>query len=175
VTRATSSVAPHAPAMKPSSTSSAILPSGSLFMTALLWFGSVATVAYWIIWFVVDRRWLATADTPEYYTFENAFPIADGWLAVTGALGAIALQRRRASALLWMLLAGSAALYLAGMDVLFDLENDVYRAKSGLANVGVELFINVGCLAGGAAIIRFAWRHRRALLSFESNVPGQGA
>ena len=146
-------------------------------MIGLLWFGSIATLAYWVVWFGVDRRWLATADTPEYYTFENAFPIADGWLAVTGALGAVALQRRRASALLWMLLAGSAALYLAGMDVLFDLENGIYRS-GGLANVGVELFINVGCFAGGVAIVRFGWRHRHHFLSLESRspvAPGKGA
>jgi hypothetical protein len=137
-------------------------------MIGLLWFGSLATLAYWIVWFGVDRSWLATADTPAYYSFEDAFPIADGWMAVTGALGAIALQRRRSSALLWMLLAGSAALYLAGMDVLFDLENGIYRASSsagGAVNVAVELFINVGCLAGGIAIIAFAWRHRAYFLS----------
>ncbi len=137
-------------------------------MVGLLWFGSLATLAYWVVWFGVDRRWLATADTPAYYTFENAFPIADAWMAVTGALGAVALQRRRASALLWMLLSGSAALYLAGMDVLFDLENGIYRSDGGLANVGVEIFINLGCFAGGVAILRFAWRHRHHFLSLES-------
>jgi hypothetical protein len=140
-------------------------------MIGLLWFGSLATLAYWAIWFGVDRSWLATADTPAYYTFENAFPIADGWMAVTGALGAIALQRRRADALLWMLLAGSAALYLAGMDVLFDLENGIYRASAsagGVVNVAVELFINVGSLVGGVAIIAFAWRYRAYFLRLES-------
>jgi hypothetical protein len=140
-------------------------------MIGLLWFGSLATLAYWVIWFGVDRSWLATADTPAYYTFENAFPIADGWMAVTGALGAIALQRRQAGALLWMLLAGSAALYLAGMDVLFDLENGIYRVSAspgGIANVAVELFINVGCLVGGIAIIAFGWRHRAYFMSLDS-------
>lgn len=139
-------------------------------MIGLLWFGALATLAYWVIWFGVDRTWLATADTPAYYTFENAFPIADGWMAVTGALGAIALQKRQARALLWMLLAGSAALYLAGMDVLFDLENGIYRASSsagGAMNVAVELFINVGCLVGGIAIVAFAWRYRGYFLSLE--------
>ena len=139
-------------------------------MIGLLWFGSLATLAYWVVWFGVDRSWLATADTPAYYAFENAFPIADGWMAITGALAAIALQRRCASALLWMLLAGSAALYLAGMDVLFDLENGIYRpsaSSGGVGNVAVELFINVGCLAGGVAIIAFAWRHRGYFLSLE--------
>ena len=135
-------------------------------MIGLLWFGSLATLAYWVVWFGVDRRWLANADTPTYYAFENAFPAADAWMAVTGALGAIALQRRKANALLWMLLAGSASIYLAGMDILFDLENGIYRSSDAVS-VGVELFINVGCLTGGAAIASFAWRHRRHFLSLE--------
>ncbi|MGH7270908.1 MAG: hypothetical protein ACREJ3_10810 [Polyangiaceae bacterium] len=124
----------------------------------------MATAAYWVVWFFVDRSWLATAGTPAYFTFENAFPIADGWMALAGALGALALTRRHPRALLWLLLAGSASLYLAGMDVLFDLENGIYRAQNGVGNVAVEVFINVGCLAGGIAIISFAWRHRLALL-----------
>jgi hypothetical protein len=144
------------------------------FMTALLWFGSIATLVYWVVWFGVNRRWLATADTSEYYTFENAFPIADAWLAVTGALGAVALRRRRATALLWMLLAGSASVYLAGMDVLFDLENGIYRSGGDLANVGVELFINVGCFTGGIAILRFGWKYRHYFLSLESGTPQGG-
>jgi hypothetical protein len=135
-------------------------------MTGLLWFGALATLAYWIVWFGVDRRWLASADTPAYYAFENAFPAADAWMAVTATLGAIALQRRTASALLWMLLAGSASIYLAGMDILFDLENGIYRSPD-VGSVAVEVFINVGCLTGGAAIVSFAWKNRRHFLSLE--------
>jgi hypothetical protein len=140
---------------------------GRRWMIGLLWFGSIATVAYWVVWFGINRSWLATVDTPSYYAFENAFPASDAWMAATAALGAIALQRRRASALLWMLLAGSASVYLAGMDVLFDLENGIYR-QGDAGGVAVEVFINVGCLAGGIAIIAFAWRHRRHFLSLES-------
>jgi hypothetical protein len=139
---------------------------GRRWMIGLLWFGSVATVAYWVVWFGINRSWLATVDTPSYYAFENAFPASDAWMAVTAALGAIALQRRRTSALLWMLLAGSASVYLAGMDVLFDFENGIYR-QGDAGGVAVEIFINVGCLAGGIAIIAFAWRHRRHFLSLE--------
>jgi hypothetical protein len=143
-------------------------------MTGVLWFGVLATLAYWVIWFGVDRRWLATSDTATYYAFENAFPAADAWMALTGALGAIALQRREAAALLWMLLAGSASIYLAGMDVLFDLENGIYRSPD-LGGVAVELFINVGCLTGGAAVVLFAWKHRLYLMGLEAGLsPGGG-
>ena len=140
---------------------------GRRWMIGLLWFGALATVAYWVVWFGINRSWLATIDTPSYYAFENAFPGSDAWMAATAALGGVALQRRRASALLWMLLAGSASVYLAGMDVLFDLENGIYR-QGDAGGVAVEVFINVGCLAGGIAIIAFAWRHRRYFVSLES-------
>jgi hypothetical protein len=140
---------------------------GRRFMIGLLWFGSIATTAYWVVWFGVNRAWLATVDTPSYYAFENAFPLSDAWMTVTGALAAIALQRRRPEALLWMLLAGSATLFLGGMDVLFDLENGIYL-HGDPGNVATEALINVGCLAGGTAVIRFAWRHRRALLAGEA-------
>jgi len=132
-------------------------------MIGLLWFGAAATAAYWTIWFAVDRGWLATADTPAYYAFENAFPLSDAWMAITGVLAAVALQRKRASALLWMPLTGSATLYLAGMDVLFDLENGIYT-HGDPASVAVEAFINAACLAGGTAVILFAWRHRSHFL-----------
>jgi hypothetical protein len=151
---------------EPHSLASAPSVGGRRFMIGLLWFGAIATLAYWVIWFGVDRSWLAAADTPAYYAYENAFPLADGWMVVTGALGAVALHRRRASSLLWMLLAGSASIFLSAMDVLFDLENGIYRSKD-VGSVAVELFINVGCLAGGIAIIVFAWRHRRYFESLE--------
>ena len=136
------------------------------FMIGLLWFGAVATLAYWVIWFGIDRRWLANADTPSYYAFENSFPAADAWMAVTGALGAVALQRGE-RAPCWMLLAGSASIYLAAMDVLFDLENGIYRSPDA-GGVAVEVFINLGCLTGGAAIISFAWKNRSYFLSLEA-------
>jgi hypothetical protein len=136
-------------------------------MMGLLWFAALATVAYWVVWFCVDRSWLATTDTPSYYAFENAFPVSDGWLVAAAALGAVALHRQKASALLWMLLAGSAALFLAGMDVLFDLENGIYR-QGNPGGVAMEVFINVGFLAGGIVVIVFAWKYRRYFLSLES-------
>ncbi|HXX66265.1 MAG TPA: hypothetical protein VEK07_03735 [Polyangiaceae bacterium] len=140
---------------------------GRRFIIGLLWFGAVATAAYWTIWFGVDRQWLATTHTPAYYAFENAFVLSDAWMAVTGVLAAVALHRHKASALLWMLLTGSASIYLAGMDILFDVENGIY-VHGDPASVAVEAFINVTCLAGGAAVIVFAWRHRQHFMTLAS-------
>jgi hypothetical protein len=126
----------------------------------------VAMVAYWVIWFFVDRSWLANMDTQAYYVFENAFPAADGWLAVACAAGAWTMWKRRASSLFWLLAGGSASVYLGLMDVLFDLENGVYAAPKGdWGAVGVEVAINLYALGVGAWALAFGWRNRTWFLA----------
>lgn len=126
----------------------------------------VANVAYWVIWFFVDRAWLANMDTQAYYTFENAFPAADGWLAVACAAGAWAMWKRRASSLFWLLAGGSASIYFGLMDVLFDLENGVYGAPKGdWGAVGIEIAINLFALGLGAWALVFGWRNRTWFLA----------
>jgi hypothetical protein len=125
-----------------------------------------ALVAYWVIWFFVDRSLLANLDTQAYYVFENAFPAADGWLAVACAAGAWAMWKRRASSLFWLLAGGSASVYLGLMDVLFDLENGVYGAPKGdWGAVGIEVAINLYALGVGAWALAFGWRNRAWFLA----------
>jgi hypothetical protein len=126
----------------------------------------VALVAYWAIWFFVDRDWLASLDTQAYYAFENAFPAADAWLALSCAGGAWALWRRSASALFWLLVGGSASIYLGLMDVLFDLENGIYGAPRGdWGAVAIEVAINAYSLGVGGWALWFGWAHRRYFLA----------
>ena len=122
----------------------------------------VAMIVYWGIWFFVNREWLANSDAASYYVFENAFPAADGWLTIGCALAAWAIHKRKASALLWLLVTGSSSVYLGLMDVLFDLENGIYLAPKGdWGAVATEVAINVYALGVGAWGLRFGWRHRR--------------
>jgi hypothetical protein len=141
------------------------LPRGGRFILGLLIFGVVATAAYWVVWFGIDREILASAHTPSYYAFENAFPIADAWMVFAGLAAAVALVRRRASALLWSIAAGTTSIYLGLLDVLFDLENGIYRS-SDTGGVAVEIAINVLTLAMGAVVLAWAWKKRRELSSF---------
>ena len=138
------------------------LPRGWRFILGVLIFGVVATIAYWVVWFGVDRDILASAHTPSYYAFENAFPVADAWMAFAGLAAAIALFRRRASALLWSIAAGTTSIYLGLLDVLFDLENGIYRS-SDTGGVIVEIAINVLTLAMGSVVLAWAWQKRREL------------
>jgi hypothetical protein len=118
-------------------------------------------IAYWVTWFA-RRSWVASDTTDAYYAFENAFPLADAWLGAACLSAWLALGRRRPTALLWLLCAGSAGFYLFGMDMLYDLENGIYsKGASGV----IEAAINVLTLAFSVIVLRWAWRHRDALLA----------
>jgi hypothetical protein len=141
------------------------LPPGGRFILGVLIFGVVATTAYWVVWFGVDRELLASAHTASYYAFENSFPIADAWMTLVGLAATVALFRRRASSLLWSIAAGTTSIYLGLLDVLFDLENGIYRSVDS-GGVIVEIVINVLTLAMGAVVLIWAWRKRRELSAF---------
>jgi hypothetical protein len=119
----------------------------------------VVTVAYWVLWFA-DRALLASENRAGYYEFENAFPLADGFLVVAMLGSAWSLWRRRASALGWLLVAGGMGLYLFGMDVLYDLEHGIWWKGGGGA---VELVINAATLVISVGILRWTWRRRASL------------
>jgi len=82
-------------------------PPGSGVILGILIFGIVTTIAYWVVWFGVDRDILASAHTPEYYAFENSFPLADGWMVATGIAATWGLVRRRAASFFWCIASGA--------------------------------------------------------------------
>jgi hypothetical protein len=118
-------------------------------------------VAYWTIWFT-HRDWIASEHTHAYYEFENAFPLADFWLGVACLMALVTLRSRRPSALLWLVCAGSAGLYLFGMDFLYDVENGIFGKGGG----GVfEALIVALTLVFSVTVLSWSWRHRGELLS----------
>jgi hypothetical protein len=118
-------------------------------------------VAYWTIWFT-NRAWIESDTTQAYVEFENAFPLADAWLGLTCILAFVALGRRSPTALLWLIAAGSAGMYLFGLDVLYDLENGIYTEGSGGI---IEGAINLITLAFSVIALRWAWTRRDPLLA----------
>ena len=141
------------------------MPRGGRFIIGVLLFGVITTTAYWVVWFGIDRDILASAHTGAYYAFENAFPLADAWMVAAGIAGILALLRRRASALLWTSAAGAISIYLGLLDVLFDLENGIYRAPES-SGVIIEIAINVLTLTMGLVVLVWAWRKRRELSTY---------
>jgi hypothetical protein len=120
----------------------------------------VLDVVYWTLWFT-QRDWIASEHRAAYYEFENAFPLADAWLgaACLGAL--VALRRRAPIALFWLIAAGSAGLYLFGMDFLYDVENGIFAKGAGGA---FEAVIVALTLAFSLTALTWSWRQREVLL-----------
>src|SRR3954470_11355442 len=121
----------------------------------------VLDLAYWSIWFT-SRDTLASEHRAAYYEFENAFPLADAWLGLACLLALVALRRRRPSAHFWLVCAGSAGLYLFGMDLLYDVEHGILTSGGGGA---VEAAIVAVTLVFSLTVLRFAWTRRDALLA----------
>jgi hypothetical protein len=108
-------------------------------------------IAFWVLWWS-DRGLVASRRAPGYYSFEDGFALADGWLLTAVVAAAVQLGRRRPSALLWLIAAGGAGLYLLGMDVLYDLRHGIYASNGDGV---VELVIDV--LVAGASVGALWW------------------
>ncbi|MCU1599383.1 MAG: hypothetical protein JWO22_92 [Frankiales bacterium] len=118
-------------------------------------------VAYWALWYTA-RDVVQSDTTHAYYDFENAFPLADGWLGGCVLLAVRGIRRGSPSALFWLLTGGGAGVYLFCMDVLYDLEHGIYATGAGGV---IELGINLLTLGFSVWFLRWAWDRRDALLS----------
>jgi hypothetical protein len=118
-------------------------------------------LAYWSIWFT-QRDWIASEHRSAYYEFENAFPLADLWLGVACVLALVALRRNAGTQLLWLLCAGSAGLYLFGMDFLYDVEHGIFGKGGGGAFEGLIVLLT---LVFSVTLLTWTWRQREELLA----------
>ena len=122
----------------------------------LLILTAVTTVLYWINYFtsgdvaVVAARW--------YTAYESSFPVADGWLALTSLLAGLGFLLGWPSGARFGLLAGSALLYLAAMDITFDVENHLYPLAAHSDAMKFEMVINAWSLLLGIWTVIASWR-----------------
>jgi hypothetical protein len=132
-------------------------PRGSTAVIVLLWSSAAITVLYWVVFFTGGE--VQSSEAECYLVFERAFPAADLWLAVASIAAAEGLRRRREWAVLFGIVAGSAAIYLGCMDVLYNLENDMYARWNG--PIAGEVVINLFCFTFGPFLLWYFWRNRR--------------
>ncbi len=133
-------------------------------------FAAVAIPSYWAIWFsapqLVQVFPPASPEYSAYVSFEQAFLLADAWLAICALIAALALLMKRENGLLWSLLAGSSAIFLGLMDLLYDFQHGVFAP---LTSAGViELAIVVLLLGLGLTVIVQAW-------ALQHHFPGRAA
>lgn len=132
---------------------------GLVWIIGLLLFTFAATLAYWIIYFTSGD--VQVRHDEVYLAFENAFPLADGWMAICALLGAIGLWKKQSWGFLFGLLAASSAIFLGLMDVLFNLQQDIYAM--GGVETAIEIAINILTLGLGPVIIVYLGKNRLTL------------
>ncbi|HEY1963188.1 MAG TPA: hypothetical protein VGG69_12270 [Rhizomicrobium sp.] len=126
---------------------------------ALLIVGALVTGTYWWSYFtggdvmVLHERW--------YTAFESSFPVADGWMALCMLVSGIGFALRRNFAAPFGLMAGSALLYLAAMDITFDVENGMYEMARTDDAMKFEAFINVTTVALAVMTLIVSWGRLR--------------
>ena len=126
---------------------------------ALMLLAAVGTTAYWTAYFTSGS--VRTSADPGYLAFEDAFPLADGYMTACFLVAAGLLWAGRVAAVPFGIAAGSAMVFLGCMDVLFNLEHGKYAAMTPA--MAVETAINVGCLVFGPLTMVRLWRARHRL------------
>jgi hypothetical protein len=122
----------------------------------LLILGAGVTAFYWWSYFsgggvmVLRERW--------YTAFESSFPVADSWMALCMLVSGVGFLLRRKFAAPFGLMAGAALLYLAAMDITFDVENGMYALARTDDAMKFEMFINAATVALGLATLIVSWR-----------------
>ncbi len=125
-------------------------------LAALLILGAIVTLAYWANYFIAgDVRVLP--DT-WYSAFEDSFPVADGWMAASMLLAGVGLWRGTRNGARFGLMAGSALVYLAAMDITFNVEHGLYALLPKSGPMLTETWINASSLGLGIATLVMCWR-----------------
>lgn len=130
---------------------------GTTVTIALLWLSVAGIAAYWLTFFsnVSTANWDRC-----YVVFERAFPPADAMLTVSAAAAAIALQRRRGSAVMWGVFAAGQFCFLGLLGAAYNLESGGYDFSLAML---AEFWVNAFCLLIAAWLMFFLSRHPRVL------------
>lgn len=125
----------------------------------LLVIAAVVTVFYW--WSYFTGGDVMTTHERWYTAFESSFPVADGWMALCMLISGVGFLRQRSFAIPWGLMAGSALLYLAALDITFNVENGLYALAQTNEAMKFEVFINVATVALGLLTLAVSLRAYR--------------
>lgn len=126
-----------------------------IILSALLIITAVFTIYYWADFYI--RGGVHVVEEDWYIKFEKAFPPADIWMAACALLGAVGLLTEQNYGLLFSLLAAGSLIFLALMDITFNIENNLYRMVATSRQMALELIINLWSLLLGVALIAYLW------------------
>ena len=116
---------------------------------------AIFLIYYWIDFFL--RKGVQVTQEEWYIKFQKAFPIADVWAAICALLGGVGLLTEQNFGLLFALLAASSIIFLALMDITFNVENKLYNLVRSSAEMKGELVGNIWFLSVGIIVIIYVW------------------
>ena len=124
-------------------------------ISVLLIMTAIFLIYYWIDFFL--RKGVQVTPEEWYIKFEKAFPVADIWAAVCALLGVVGLLTEQNFGLLFSILSASSLIFLALMDITFNVENKLYNLVGASNEMKLELAGNIWFLSVGIVLIIYAW------------------
>jgi len=126
-----------------------------IILAVLLIITALFTIYYWADFYL--RGGVQVVKEDWYMKFEKSFPIADLWMAACSLLGAVGLLTEEPYGPFFSLLAASSLIFLALMDITFNVENKLYPLVATSSQMELELMINLWCLTLGIVLITYLW------------------
>ena len=129
----------------------------TIILAVLLIITALGTIYYWADFYlrgggiqVLKEEW--------YMKFEKAFLVADLWgISTCSLIGAVGLLTEQPYGLFFSLLASGSMIFLALMDITFNVENKLYPLIATSNRMVFELGINLWFLVLGISLIVYLW------------------
>ncbi len=113
------------------------------------------TIVFWFLFLFVPGS-VQSSDERCYMVFEKSFVAADLWMSIAFFLSAYFLYHADAAGVLWGIVAGGTFVFLGLMDVLYNIENGMYKKiNSGMV---FEILINLTSIIFGGFTIIYVWK-----------------
>jgi len=128
----------------------------TIILAVLLIITALGTIYYWIDFFITGEGHII--EDEWYIKFEKAFPVADLWgLSACSLIGAAGLLTEQPYGPFFSLLAASSMIFLALMDITFNIENNLYPLIATSNQMVFELMINLWTLILGITLLVYLW------------------
>lgn len=128
----------------------------TIILAVLLIITALVTIYYWADFFITGG--VSVIEDEWYIKFEKSFPVADLWgLCACSIIGAVGLLTDQPYGAFFSLLAAGSMIFLALMDITFNIENNLYPLIALSNQMLFELVINLWTLVLGISLIVYLW------------------
>lgn len=132
------------------------MPLITLILALLLIMSALGAVYYWADFYL--RGGVQVVNEEWYVKFEKAFTVADLWgIVACSLIGAVGLLTEQSYGPFFSLLAAGSMIFLALMDITFNIENKLYPLIAVSNQMVFELLINLWFLVLGISLVFNLW------------------